>query len=116
MSGWAAGDLALRVGKSAKPQQFGVQRGHSKPRIGGVYTVEAVIIHPWLGDVGLVIAGHHSAHPFGPAWDARSFRKIEPHEPDAEDAESIRLLSGEPQHEDATPTAGIPDTTQDGRA
>ena len=34
-------------------------------------------------------------------YDARCFRKIRPHAPDAEDAETIRLLTGAPVREPA---------------
>lgn len=95
---WQPGDLALCV---YRPPQtwFGAKPGRPEPRKGGVYTVEALIVHPFTGELGLVLEGHHSAHPSGPAWCSRSYRKIRPHTPDAEDRETIRLLNGAPVKE-----------------
>ena len=87
---WSRGDLALCVSdagiKSPPPA------GHSMPRVGGVYEVEGVLIHPFTGEVGLVLVGHHSTNQAGPARHSRYYRKIQPHKPDQEDVETIRLI------------------------
>lgn len=97
MSGedWQAGDLALatsfgRPGEARCP----AVAGHKKPRPGGVYTLEGTT-RDQQGTLGLVLEGHHSDHPTR-AWAAYCFRKIRPHLPDAEDAETIALLNGAP--------------------
>lgn len=90
---WRPGDLALCVKdrwsgvltRRQMPEGFG-------PRAGGVYTVVRVVIDP-RGMTALVF--EHWSYTFA----ARCFRKINPHTPDAEDEETIRLLNGAPAEE-----------------
>ena len=93
MSGadWQPGDLALCL--HVRPRDVPVYRGLEALRSGAVYTVEAV--GSWGGETGLLLAGVRSESPTGVYHHAR-FRKIKPHAPDAEDAETIRLLTGKP--------------------
>lgn len=93
---WQVGDLALCV------------RRHSKyppdVRPGAIFSVEAV----WGGcknaenrshiDVALDLVGVPRMDGEIAYW-AGSFRKIRPHTPDREDAETIRLLTGAPARE-----------------
>jgi hypothetical protein len=46
--------------------------------LGGVYEVEFTIVHPFDGTLGLVLKGHHSNYPLGPARHADGYRKITP--------------------------------------
>lgn len=91
---WQKGDLALCV-----------KRGWSimdPTRPGGVYVVERVWINPNGRHLCLGFVGVDSGTPYGTPygqlgfWGHRAsrFRKIEPHTPDEEDAEIIRLLTG----------------------
>lgn len=85
---WAPGDLALCV--NSEPRAYA-----RKPlRSGAIYTVSNV--HVCAG-VGLELVGVKSVALYG--FDASRFRKIRPHNPDAEDAETIRLLNGAPVRE-----------------
>ena len=90
---WQAGDLALCMGDPIV----------SNCRRGAIYTVTAVIHGLNFASgirTGLVLDGvqHPVAFAFWGvhACAARCFRKIRPHTPDAEDAETIRLLNGKP--------------------
>jgi hypothetical protein len=90
---WQAGDLALclKVGPWARA-------GLSGPQAGCFYTVRKVDFGPlvilgqgvrlwlegWPGETG------------DASFSARRFRKIRPHVPDAEDRETIALLTGKP--------------------
>jgi hypothetical protein len=86
---WQPGDLALCVrdyrGPDSVPTEWSV-------RVGGVYTVE--VYDPFNGGYLELVEDPDKFSPDGAAWDADSFRKIRPHQPDAEDAETIRLLNG----------------------
>lgn len=84
---WQKGDLALCV---RSPR---IQPG--KTQVGRIYQVERVWVHP----IGLALAfvGVDNGAPRGRGFyghAASRFRKIEPHTPDEEDAETIRLLTG----------------------
>lgn len=92
MSDWQPGDLALCVDDT--------NLAMGRIRRGGLYTVEQVRV------------GRHVAHGECVCLDLRGvddlfgyaaprFRKIRPHTPDAEDAETIRLLTGKPVPEPA---------------
>jgi hypothetical protein len=66
---------------------------------GSIYTVESVWVHP-DGVLALDFVGIENGGPTNNRarfWghDPSRFRKIEPHTPDAEDVETIRLLTGE---------------------
>jgi hypothetical protein len=87
---WQAGDLALclKVGPWARA-------GLSGPQAGCFYTVRKVDFGP------LVILGQGvrlwlEGWPGDASFSARRFRKIRPHVPDAEDRETIALLTGKP--------------------
>lgn len=90
---WQPGDLALCVRKRLRGV-WPAKRGHRLPRVGGVYQVEAVLLNKSVP--GLVLVGHHSDHPDGPAWSSIRFVKVSPGEPDEEDRETIRLLNSAP--------------------
>lgn len=74
-AGWQVGDLALCIGPSGTKRIGPAAVGYTKPRQGQLYTVIGVLTH--LGDVGLVIQGHPSAHKTT-AWLSTAFRKIKP--------------------------------------
>jgi hypothetical protein len=98
--GWKSGDLAMCVhvekGRGASGYYAA---GHSKMRKGGIYHVEEVVFV--FGVCGLVIENHYSAKPHR-GFLAAAFKRIPPHTPDAEDAETIRLLNGIPAKERTT--------------
>lgn len=79
---WQKGDLALCV------------RGAAVSRPGCIYTVMAV---EWLAQTVLWFEGCESDYADGllPSSASR-FRKLRPHEADAEDRETIRLLNDVP--------------------
>jgi hypothetical protein len=83
---WAPGDLALCV----RTTQTGAARK------GRIYTVREVDVHPYSGRVGLLLQEVVSQVGWRGGFLATRFRKIRPHTPDAEDAETIRLLTGKP--------------------
>ena len=85
---WQAGDLALCVDTGKSPEGF------TAPylELGRTYTVYAVGIDP-LGQFGLYLDELES-DGFNGGVLAWRFRKIRPHTPDEEDAETIRLLNG----------------------
>lgn len=88
---WQAGDLALCVRQP---------RAHAGlVRSGGVYTVAAVA--PFVdfeGEGGLAFEGitPPPASGYYQYWAMSRFRKIRPHVPDAEDRETIALLTDKP--------------------
>lgn len=95
MDEWQVGDLALCV----TPWEQWRSKNETTPRPGSVHQVIG-IIHgvEWLqGTTGpaLVLDGVRHMNPCGGVWHGR-FRRIPPHEADAEDAETIRLLTGAP--------------------
>ena len=82
---WQAGDLALCVvnGYWSDPESC-------DPKLGSINTVRDLdCSHSRLG---LWFVGLESRN----SYSAGAFRKIRPHTPDAEDAETIRLLNGKP--------------------
>lgn len=89
---WQKGDLALCVSQGPHRSSSESPEGHAIPKPGGVYEVEAVLVHPFTSDLGLVLVGHHSTNPAGPARHSRFYRKLRPHTPDAEDFEVIEQL------------------------
>lgn len=87
---WRAGDLALCVRWRA-PELATI-------RVGGVYTVRKVWdnIHS-PGHTGVALDFADIERPaIDRAFDARCFRKIEPHKPDEFDRETIALMNGKP--------------------
>ncbi|MDI3491992.1 MAG: hypothetical protein PWP11_3269 [Thauera sp.] len=101
---WQPGDLALCIDDS----DGGIERAGAVVRLlerGKVYRVEAVDIDPAFAEVGLHLEG--VPRPWSEKWQTEigwletRFRKIRPHTPDAEDAETIRLLQGAPIREPA---------------
>jgi hypothetical protein len=94
---WKPGDLALCVKKARnKNEGVGYAPGCAPMQKGGVYRVESVV---WVeGLQGLVIEHHYSKQAHC-AFLASAFKRIHPHTPDAEDAETIRLLTGAPVQE-----------------
>ena len=89
---WQAGDLALCVYSFKTGTEFCV-----KPRAGQVCSVVTVTQGVTLA--GLVLRECPTANRLG--WRATAFRKIRPHIPDEQDAETIRLLNGVPVGEPA---------------
>ena len=99
---WQTGDLALCVlGGQLTPRTF--EKRQNYPVSGRIYTVISYV-HD-----GEFIGGQCPGLLFSDAplnegvriWSAERFRKIHPHTPDAEDAETIRLLNGIPITEPA---------------
>ena len=74
-AGWQVGDLALCIGSTGTMRTGPAAAGSTTPRKGQLYTVIGVLTH--LGDVGLIIEGHPSAHKTT-SWLSTSFRKIKP--------------------------------------
>jgi hypothetical protein len=72
---WAVGDLALCLGPSDAWRIMHWSTHRTAPRKGQLYKVIGVLTH--LGNVGLVIEGHPSAHKTT-AWLSTAFRKIKP--------------------------------------
>lgn len=97
---WQPGDLALCVNNGAIiTPSAGYAGPRGQLRVGAVYTVT------WVGVDGAVRKDHalglveaKSPAPKG-GFSVHRFRKIRPHTPDAEDAETIRLLTGAPVRE-----------------
>lgn len=94
MSDWQKGDLALCVKRGAWSRVVSKQPNDGLGvRSGSILTVRSVgIFAPytvlWFEGVG--------GEGRGDSFVSRNFRKIPPHTPDAEDAETIRLLNGVP--------------------
>lgn len=102
MSDWKPGDLALCVDDAQCPIYPGTEGGIRK---GGVYHVEIVrVVADFAGRecVGLGLDRCNPVHPASGKvglHNAIRFRKIRPHTPDEQDAETIRLLTGAPVKE-----------------
>ena len=97
MTDWQKSDLALCVrggfiaGLNCEPY----------PTSGAVYRVTEIIFYDddelWLEVEGAPDnIDSDDGHNHGPVWIGARFRRIPPHIPDAEDAETIRLLTGQP--------------------
>lgn len=93
MADWQPGDLALCV-KAGKWRAISGRESCDGPRRGSVCAV--VGVHSRNRATYLELAEWP-----GEAFAAHPFRRIPPHTPDAEDAETIRLLTGAPVTEDA---------------
>lgn len=91
---WQIGDLALCV--NDRPSPF-FPTVACRLRSGAIYTVRGVGIDEG-GQLGLFLEEVRSYGMKGGFVSSR-FRKIRPHTPDAEDAETIRLLNGLPVRE-----------------
>lgn len=97
---WQVGDLALCVG-IFDPNTSERVHGpcQTLPIVGLGYTVTAVRsgvdVYGNQG-TGLTFAEIRNSHPHAVGWNSEMFRKIRPQQPDAEDAETIRLLTGAP--------------------
>ena len=88
---WQVGDLAQYVG----PDDGEIESGWD-PQFLAIYTVCYVHLD---GNLELE-QDPEKFHPLG-SWAPYRFRKIRPHTPDAEDAETIALLTGAPVRERA---------------
>jgi|GEM_PF-1534387 len=99
---WQVGDLALCISTDGFYAEFA--GGRAFPTIGTIRRVRHVfhhrerIIRRWfkpkvrvLAGAWLVLDGFEALKLHG-----SNFRKIEPHAPDQEDAETISLLNGQP--------------------
>jgi hypothetical protein len=106
---WAPGDLALCVhdrtwcpgGFERAPDECSRVKSMLFPRVGSEWRVTGVQIH-FREEEGcdllyLKLAGQ----PSDVVFDARCFTKLREHEADAEDAETIALLTGKPVREPA---------------
>ena len=87
MDNWQPGDLALCV------------RPEMNARAGGVYSVESVFYDYGHSDTaegwGLAFSDLEPTGDNG-GYDAWRFHRIPPHKADAEDRETIELLTGKP--------------------
>ena len=87
---WKPGDLALCLKMGSWEMLAGRPPTCGMPQPGGIYTVVEIISRPPFG-MGLLLQGLADHH-----FLSTRFRRIPPHEADAEDAETIRLLTGKP--------------------
>ena len=87
---WKPGDLALciKIGDWIHVISRKIGRG---PRAGNVLRVRNVVSRE--GTTWLFLDGW-PGNKMSDAYGSRRFRKINPHTPDAEDEETIRLLNG----------------------
>ena len=97
MTDWQKGDLALCV--NGRRISVGHTAEHGCPASGAIYTVDLVIAGQRYVDGKDGIALRFTDGPMNkdgtPTWAAHRFRRIPPHTADAEDVETIRLLTGE---------------------
>lgn len=89
---WQPGDLALCVRANLDPEDIA-----DRLVVGRIYKVSAVL----RGGSALDLEGLYAPQTafYWPGYIASRFRKIRPHTPDAEDVETIRLLTGTPVRE-----------------
>ncbi|RKF23350.1 hypothetical protein D6851_02440 [Altericroceibacterium spongiae] len=90
---WKAGDMALCVHDGGWNLLDGTDA--EGPNAGEINTVRRVGSDP-AGVIGLWFEDYPGDRPCD-GYPAKSFRKIRPHAPDAEDAETIRLLKRQPE-------------------
>ena len=83
---WQVGDLALCISEGPDPADW---RDGGGPALGSVTAVDAVDLEP----EGVFLC--FDEYPDCSFYNL-AFRKIRPHLPDAEDAETLRLLNGAP--------------------
>ena len=107
MSDWQVGDLALciKLGPWVS-RRYGFERPNqsARPQPGRIYTVEAVEVVDGL--TFLILEGITTTDGgLRSTFNAARFRKIPPHTRDAEDDETIRLLTGAPVLEPTAITA-----------
>lgn len=97
---WKPGDLALCVRSSRNHGRYGsTPVGAGRP-----YTVIGVTVglpgYTDAGETALILDGVICRSPAG-AYHHSLFRKIHPHTPDAEDAETIALMRAKPVRQPA---------------
>lgn len=95
---WQVGDLALCVCRD------GGENGARWIEAGAIVEVAEVEFSPFWPGVGLGFVGFPVIRcSFGlrTVYQNERFRKIRPHAPDAEDAETIRLMRGKPARVEA---------------
>lgn len=85
---WKPGDLALCVDDSPSDHDYNLR----PLRRNAYYIVEGLYAGGW----GLHLFGIPEPEGAPTGWLSDRFRKISPHTPDAEDAETITLLTGKP--------------------
>ena len=100
---WQPGDLALCIkqGPWINKSASGLTRPGFGPPCGRILKVRSVIPCSVIG-IALRFMDwpdREALHWIG--YNAQRFRKIRPHKPDEEDAETIRLLNGVPARENA---------------
>lgn len=88
---WEVGDLALCI--SARPNSRGMQH---PCRVGGVYTVEAVVVSETSGILGLCLVGVVFPGCTQNGDFASHYRKVTPPKADAFDLETINLMNPKP--------------------
>jgi len=99
---WKPGDLALCVDMGDWQATFEVKPAQPLgmcPIVGLTYTVRSVAIGSDVfgrRGVALQFFEIRNHHPEAIGYNAIFFRKVEHRQADAEDAETIRLLTGEP--------------------
>lgn len=93
MSDWQPGDLTLCVSQDPHWADIDHPAGF-KPQLLCTYTVAKVGFAALSGITILGLQEDVFCEDYG--FNAANFRKIRPHTPDAEDAETIALLTGTP--------------------
>lgn len=98
---WQVGDLALCVRGGLLFGQTQIAR--SLPKAGVIYEVEKVSVEWFIQgtEKALWLKDGPKQADGSSVWPSFRFRKIRPHTPDEEDAETIRLLNGAPVGEPA---------------
>jgi hypothetical protein len=86
---WKRGDLALCVANDFSTRNY--PDIGELPRIGAIYGVNDVAWHSGLKVDGLALIGM----PDDAYFEATAFRRINPHRPDMDDLETIRLLNAD---------------------
>ena len=100
---WQPGDLALciKLGPWRRMSSDGTVAKGEGPPAGRVLEVRSVLPGACCS-IALKFSDWPDANVRGWAgYDAKRFRKIRPHQPDEEDAETIRLLNGAPVRQPA---------------
>lgn len=101
---WQIGDYALCI-ELAADDVFDIYAETPQapgPVVGLTYTVKAVLrAHDCYGRPGIALAfvEIRQRHPRAVGYNAACFQKAQPHTADAEDAETIALLTGTPAAE-----------------
>jgi hypothetical protein len=92
MSDWQVGDLALCIA-----EMFDDAGEPSDISPGSIHTVTEILRGSFDWRSGLHFAVALGLQGWPHLYDADDFRRIPPHTPDEEDAETIRLLNGQPE-------------------